>query len=239
MSASEAAPKRKTYFGLPALDQAVSGVGAGALSTLLVHPLDVVRVRLQSKRTGPANCSCTNPRSVQDGRQTNRYNRPQYRGAIDAFRTIVRTEGWRTLYQGLSPNLAGATLSWGLYFFWYDIIKHWQQRQPSQLTSIDYMVAAAEAGALTSLVTNPIWLVKTRMAMQLAGHPDAYNGLIDGLRRVYASEGVRGLYKGFVPSLFSTLHGSLQFLAYENLKIFFQKDKSAKQEKLVFLFFYF
>jgi len=44
---------------------------------------------------------------------------------------MYQTEGFRSLYQGMSPSLAGATLSWGLYFFWYaQAERTWRRRCP-------------------------------------------------------------------------------------------------------------
>lgn len=64
------------------------------------------------------------------------------------------------------------------------------------------MLAAAEAGILTLLVTNPIWVVKTRLCLQY-GNTDAYvsrggesyNGMTDALVKIYRNEGMRGLYR--------------------------------------------
>ncbi len=55
------------------------------------------------------------------------------------------------------------------------------------------------------LLTNPIWLIKTRMQLQskaavAAGVP-VYKGLWDALLQIGRAEGVRGYYKGLGPSL--------------------------------------
>lgn len=97
-----------------------------------------------------------------------------------------------------------------------------------------HMLAAAEAGVLTLILTNPIWVVKTRLCLQLGSDPPAvgtakpsattaaasqqYKGMFDGLIKIYKYEGVRGLYKGFVPGMFGVSHGALQFMVYEEMK---------------------
>lgn len=49
--------------------------------------------------------------------------------------------------------------------------------------------------------------------------PGAYTSIPDGAHQIFRSEGLRGFYKGLVPSLFGVSHGALQFMAYEKLKI--------------------
>lgn len=61
------------------------------------------------------------------------------------------------------------------------------------------MLAASEAGILTLLMTNPIWVVKTRLCLQydnvIDGKSDKnYRGMCDGLMKIYRTEGIRGLY---------------------------------------------
>lgn len=76
-------------------------------------------------------------------------------------------------------------------------------------------------GMLTLTVTNPIWVVKTRLCLSdtvFVPKYKRYSGLIDGLYKLYKYEGVRGLYKGFVPGLWGTSHGAIQFMFYEELK---------------------
>ena len=73
-------------------------------------------------------------------------------------------------------------------------------------------------GLLTAVISNPIWVVKTRMLSTPVSHAGAYSSVLQGVRRILAEEGVRGFYAGLVPSLIGVTHGSLQFVAYEELR---------------------
>lgn len=68
------------------------------------------------------------------------------------------------------------------------------------------------------MLTNPIWVIKTRMLSTSSRHPGAYTSILDGTRQIFRSEGLPGFYRGLVPSLFGVSHGALQFVAYERLK---------------------
>ncbi|KAI9360003.1 mitochondrial carrier domain-containing protein [Zopfochytrium polystomum] len=212
-----------------AFRQGVAGFIAGAVSTGILHPLDLIKTRFQVD-------------------ESNRRGAYGFRGTIIGLQTIFLQEGTRGMYRGISANLAGSTLSWGLYFWWYSIMKDGMlslssptatapttssasapppTSQPVRLSPGHHLVASAAAGALTSLFTNPFWLVKTRMCAERNSDPNAYRSLWDGLRRTYQGEGVRGLYKGLVPALFGVSHGALQFMAYEEMKrIWSGGDKS-------------
>lgn len=98
---------------------------------------------------------------------------------VGALRRIVRQDGWLGLYRGLSPNVVGNSASWGLYFLWYTMIKEHMANSMEQaesgsiggaggpdvkkLSAGQHLLAASESGAITALMTNPIWVVKTRM----------------------------------------------------------------------------
>lgn len=42
--------------------------------------------------------------------------RPQYSGIVNAFSSIVQKQGFQGLYQGVTPNVMGTGISWGVYF---------------------------------------------------------------------------------------------------------------------------
>ncbi|KAM9099539.1 solute carrier family 25 member 32 isoform 4-T4 [Sarcophilus harrisii] len=192
-----------TVFRHVRYENLVAGISGGVLSNLALHPLDLVKIRF----------------AVSDGLEL----RPKYKGIVHCLTTIWKVDGLRGLYQGVTPNVWGAGLSWGLYFFFYNAIKSYKtEGRTERLEATEYLVSAAEAGAMTLCITNPLWVTKTRLMLQydVVSTPQRqYKGMMDTLVKIYKYEGVRGLYKGFLPGLIGTSHGALQFMAYELLKL--------------------
>ncbi|XP_026456931.1 folate transporter 1, chloroplastic-like isoform X5 [Papaver somniferum] len=183
-------------------EEAASGAVAGFTTVASLHPLDVVRTRFQ----------------VNDGRVT---HIPLYKNTVNALLTIGRTEGLKGLYAGFHPAVLGSTVSWGLYFFFYNRAKQRYSKGGSEKLSAGYhLVSAAEAGGLVCLCTNPIWLVKTRLQLQTPLHQTRpYSGFYDALRTILREEGVSALYKGMGPGLLLQVsHGAIQFTVYEELR---------------------
>ncbi|XP_054721082.1 mitochondrial folate transporter/carrier-like isoform X2 [Uloborus diversus] len=198
-----------SFFSHIKVEHLIAGVSGGVTSTLVLHPLDLLKIRF----------------AVNDGQQL---TRPNYHGLGNAVTTIVREEGIRGLYKGVTPNCWGASLAWGFYFLFYNAIKAWMLEKGNKKTlgAGSHMLAAAEAGVITLLMTNPIWVVKTRMCLQYSQETSLppskhYNGMVDALVKVYRHEGVSGMYKGLVPGMFGVSHGALQFMAYEEMKKFY------------------
>ena len=111
-----------------------------------------------------------------------------------------------------------------------------------------HLASSVEAGVLCVLLTNPIWLIKTRLALQQtprvaggrevsikvagvapennqptrsrSGLTKPYRGAFDAARSILKQEGILGLYKGVGPALVLVSHGVAQFCVYEELKDF-------------------
>lgn len=159
---------------------------------------------------------------------------------LNSSRTVLR-DVWRNegptrlaaLYRGLGVNLVGNSAGWALYFVWYDqakrAIRTYRNYSPSQeLTVVDYLSASAASGVLSAVLTNPIWVVKTRMLSTAATDKGAYPGLYQGVRSILQNEGIRGCFHGLTPTLVGVSHGSLYFLAYEKLNTWRRKRKAAQ-----------
>ena len=124
-------------------------------------------------------------------------------------------------------NLTNSTIifeasgsAWGIYFLIYNTLKSRQQNQGGHkhnLTVTNYTLDATIAGVTTILITNPLFLIKTRMCLQYAqagldntGRTVLYKSSWHAFKTLLATDGFVGLYKGIIPGLFGTLNGTIQ-----------------------------
>ncbi|KAJ1398322.1 Mitochondrial carrier protein [Sesbania bispinosa] len=193
---------------------ASAGAAAGAIAATFVCPLDVIKTRLQVHGLPPA----------QKGSVI-----------VTGLQNIVRAEGFRGMYRGLSPTILALLPNWAVYFTAYEQLKGLLRSRDgcNELTTIGNIIAAAGAGAATAISTNPLWVVKTRLQTQ-GMRPDVvpYKSVLSALTRITHEEGIRGLYSGIVPSLAGVSHVAIQFPAYEKIKSYMAEKDNTTVDKL-------
>ncbi|CAN6887962.1 unnamed protein product [Brassica oleracea var. botrytis] len=181
---------------------AAAGATAGAIAATFVCPLDVIKTRLQVVGL---------PEAPVSGK----------RGSviITSLQDIVKKDGVRGMYRGLSPTIIALLPNWAVYFSVYGKLKDVLQSSDGKLSVGANMVAAAGAGAATSIATNPLWVVKTRLMTQgIRTDVVPYKSIMSAFSRICHEEGLRGLYSGILPSLAGISHVAIQFPAYEKIK---------------------
>jgi len=123
--------------------------------------------------------------------------------------------------KGVTAATWASALSWGGYFYFYERAKKRKSVAAGNITTgpVDHLLAGAEAGCIMVFLTNPLWLIKTRLQIQ-GKDPSSkkYTGTVDAVRTIVKEEGFKGFYKGFVPAILLTSHGAIQFTVYEYLK---------------------
>ncbi|KAI0253450.1 mitochondrial carrier domain-containing protein, partial [Lactifluus subvellereus] len=203
-----------SFFPTHAIDHAFAGIGAGTAAVLCMNPLDLLKVKFQVSTRGP-----------EGGIG---------RGIWLALRDIHASEGWRGLYRGLGPNVAGNASSWGLYFLFYNQLKRRASVDAPDrpLSASQYLLYSAEASAVTAILTNPIWVVKVRTFTAPPNSPAAHRGLWSGFRAIFRDEGLYGLYRGTTLALVGVGNGALQFMAYEKMKNWMFERKRRRIAKL-------
>ena len=109
-------------------------------------------------------------------------------------------------------------------------------RASKKLTTIESMIAGALAGSATVLITNPIWVVNTRMtARQSESHDDTLPGnegkpkkkpsTLATLMSLFRQEGPTALFAGVLPALVLVINPILQYTIFEQLKNFVEKNR--------------
>ncbi|CAF4278893.1 unnamed protein product [Rotaria socialis] len=193
--------------------QFIAGLFGGIISSIVLHPFDLIKIRFQ----------VTESKSNKSDRPLP--YRPYYNNFVDAFRSIYREKGLQGLYEGVTPNVVGNGISWGLYLFIYNtiVVLNNDEDKIKSLAFLYRVIYSTTAGLLTIILTNPIWVIKTRMCLQYSkGKSSAtYDGMLDAFRKTYQNEGIQAFYKGLTPGLFGIFHGTIQFSSYEQMKSFY------------------
>lgn len=168
---------------------------AAAVSAVAVQPLEVLKIRLQTNVVAKRNIFAN-------------------------LRHIFRAEGINGLYRGLVPTLGSVVPSISIYFTLYNSIKS-HMGCPSGDPVKDVVMQSAAAGiasSATAAITNPLWLIKTRLQSQPLKMHGASRGTYETFRNILREEGVRGLYKGLGASFLASSQAMVQFPIYEELK---------------------
>ncbi|KAF8396896.1 hypothetical protein HHK36_018531 [Tetracentron sinense] len=211
-----------------ALINGLAGAGGGIIAQLITYPLQTVNTRQQTAR---------DPKNAK-----------KKLGTIEQMYQVVKQEGWDRLYGGLAPSLVGTAASQGAYYYFYQIF-----RNKAEVSALDRLnkgigdgsvgmfsslVVAALSGCLNVLLTNPIWVIVTRMqthtkvskkpqpGLNLLVAPDETIlaalepppfGTSHAVQEVYGEAGVWGFWKGVFPTLVMVSNPSIQFMLYETL----------------------
>jgi solute carrier family 25 protein 33/36 len=208
------------------------GIG-GMTAAAMTAPLDVLKTRLQSDfyqaqiRAARIAAGATTQHSLNPVRAAIYH----LTDTLQILRSVYRTEGPRSLFKGLGPNLIGVVPARCISFYVYGngkrlMAEHWNNGQEAAWV---HLAAGAAAGIATSTMTNPIWMVKTRLqldkntALQQAGEGAAvthrqYRNSADCIRQIVRDEGIRGLYKGMSASYLGVVESTMQWMLYEQFK---------------------
>ncbi|XP_062247410.1 mitochondrial carnitine/acylcarnitine carrier protein [Platichthys flesus] len=182
----------------------VAGGVGGACLLLAGHPLDTIKVRLQTQ----PKASCT--------------QYVLYTGTYDCFRKTVSKEGILGLYRGMGAPLAGVAPMMAISFFGFGLGKQLQQTDPGQLlTPSQVFLAGCLAGVFTTVIVAPGERIKCLLQVQASSGQTRYSGPVDCALRLYREQGLRGVYKGTLLTLIRDVPSNgLYFLTYQYLKHF-------------------
>ncbi|KAI0912194.1 mitochondrial carrier domain-containing protein [Ustulina deusta] len=195
-----------------------SAVTAGIATGTATNPIWLVKTRLQLDKN----------KAERRGDVGTR----RYRNSWDCIRQVMRDEGPRGFFKGLSASYLGVTettLQWVMY---EELKRRLRLREEHIIASgrektwWDHMVnwtgnamGAGAAKGLAAILTYPHEVARTRLrqAPMADGRPK-YTGLVQCFTLVWKEEGFIGLYGGLTPHLMRTIPSAvIMFGMYEGI----------------------
>ncbi|KAJ4002395.1 mitochondrial carrier [Lentinula boryana] len=183
---------------------AVAGIGSGLTKVTVGHGFDTIKTRLQ--------CSPG-----------------MYRGAFDAFFTIIRKEGPLALYKGATPPavgwaaidslLLGSLHNYRLFLIRNDMTEPTPGSGIPRLTMVGHGLAGVAAGITSTIIATPIEHIKVKLQLQSQRSISdrQFKGPIDCIRQILRIQGPLGLWSGFTGSVAFRLNFGFMFLSFEGL----------------------
>ena len=143
---------------------------------------------------------------------------PKYHGLFHGIREIIREQGLRGTYQGLTPTILKYGSNQAIRFFIVESLKDWYRGPDNKDAQVNKVVTfsfGVISGAVSVYGNNPIDVIKTRMQGLEAAK---YRGTVDCLVKIVKNEGFRALYKGSVPRLGrACMDAGITFAAYDTI----------------------
>ncbi|XP_073014997.1 peroxisomal nicotinamide adenine dinucleotide carrier-like isoform X2 [Primulina eburnea] len=159
----------------------MAGAGGGIIAQIITYPLQTVNTRQQTERVAKKDSpqAAAGSTLAQIVRVTRllllRYPNFIYGRFFLLIRgwQVIKSEGLGGLYSGLKPSLLGTAASQGVYYSFYQYFKNKAEaiaaenkrkgRGDGSPGMLSWLIVAALAGSLNVLLTNPIWVLVTRM----------------------------------------------------------------------------
>jgi len=194
--------KKKKPHESPLLPFARGGL-AGMTGWVLIHPADVIKVRLQNYGPGTPGML--------------------YTGPTDAFRKVASAEGFPGLYSGLSAALTRQLVYGTLRLGFYQTMRDRYKDDNRSISIWEKLCMGLISGGTASFLANPIEVSMVRIysdgAIKDVTKRRNYSSIGNALYRIGSEEGVRGLYTGSTPTIFrAMLVSSIQLGVYDQAK---------------------
>ncbi|CAA0839073.1 Mitochondrial arginine transporter BAC2 [Striga hermonthica] len=183
---------------------ALGGIGAGAIQSLVITPIELIKIRLQLQRKTENNINQS--------------------GLLDVTRNILKKQGWRGMYHGLCITLLRDTPSHGVYFWTYEFAReqiHPGCRKNGQESFATMLFSGGLAGVTSWISCYPFDVLKTRIQAQ-----SKYCGVFDSFKRCVEQDGYCVLWRGIWMTLsrafivngavFMSYEGAMRFISNNN-----------------------
>jgi len=149
-----------------------------------------------------------------------------YKGVVDCVKRTAATEGILPFWRGNLANCIRYFPTQALNFAFKDKIKIMFKQSKSDPYSVNFaknIASGGVAGAMSLCFVYSLDFARTKLANDAKsgkkGASREYNGLVDVYKKTLASDGIQGLYRGFVISCVGiVVYRGCYFGFYDSLK---------------------
>lgn len=202
-------PKKQESASEFVVNFLMGGVSA-AVSKTIAAPIERVKLNLQNE-----------DEMIKSGRLDRRYG-----GIVDCFSRIIAEEGFTALWRGNTANVLRYFPTQALNFAFKDYFKSLfgftKEKDGYAKAFAGNIASGGLAGAASLTVVYSLDYARTRLAndkKSAKGGERQFNGLIDVYKKTIASDGIAGLYRGFVISCVGIIvYRGLYFGLYDSIK---------------------
>jgi solute carrier family 25 carnitine/acylcarnitine transporter 20/29 len=159
---------------------ALGGLGAGALQSLLICPVELIKIRIQLQK-----------------------NIGNFGTPMSLAKNIWKNEGIRGIYRGFGITLLRDAPALGFYFGTYEYMReklHPGCRETCEENMSTVFIAGGFAGMASWLFNYPTDVIKTRLQAQTSSSMK-YKGILDCTLKIIKEEGSIVLWRGLGATL--------------------------------------
>jgi len=194
-----------------AVDFLMGGVSA-AVSKTAAAPIERVKLLIQNQ-----------DEMIKQGRLSE-----PYKGIVDCFARVSKEEGIGSLWRGNTANVIRYFPTQALNFAFKDYFKRLfgknKDRDGYWVWFAGNLASGGAAGACSLFFVYSLDYARTRLAndaksAKKGGGERQFNGLVDVYRKTMATDGIAGLYRGFMISCVGIIvYRGLYFGLYDSVK---------------------
>lgn len=160
------------------------GAVAGFANGFLASPIEHIRIRLQTQ-TG---------------------DQKLFNGPLDCAKKLYKANGLaHGIYRGLNPTLVRESIGLGIYFATYEALINRELSLDTKLTRKDIpgwklCLFGGLSGYTLWIAIYPVDVIKSKLQTDSLTLPK-YKSSLDVVKDVYRSSGIKGFYRGFIPTI--------------------------------------
>eukprot|EP00798_Chlamydomonas_sp_ICE-L_P010018 gene10018-7905_t len=185
----------------------IAGTCGGISVTLVGHPFDTLKIRLQSQPM----------------------DKPIYSGVVDCAKKTIQWEGLGGLYKGVASPLVGQMFFRASLFGAFGQSKRWLGTNADgtsrTLQPIDFYKAGAMTGFVAAFTEGPIDFYKSQVQSKMNPEYKApYTGMADCVKQTISANGIKGPFQGLGATLLRNIPANAVYLGnFEMMKSAYAK----------------